>query len=217
MYLPSRSVGGDSFDHRWLDEDHLLVYLLDVSGHGLAAALLSASIHNTLRSGSIPTATLLDPAATLAVLNETFPAETQDDQFSTIWYAIYQPSTRLLRYASAGHPPALPLNRHGRTVTATALRTPAEPIGMFAATNYTAGSYSMPPGGQLLIYSDGAYEFKTGAPTEGPMSHRRFAEFCTTVAGAPDWSLDLLVDRLKALTPDGQFDDDCALILATFA
>ena len=53
-YLPSQQLGGDSFDYRWIDDDHLIAYLIDVSGHGIGPALLSVSVHNLLRSGSLP-------------------------------------------------------------------------------------------------------------------------------------------------------------------
>lgn len=217
-YLPSRKVGGDSFDYRWLDEDHLLLYLLDVSGHGIAAALLSASIHNMIRSGSIPATTLRDPATTLAKLNATFPMHAQGDSYFTIWYGVYCRSTRTLRYASAGHPPALALKRDGDTVTAIALSTPATPIGAFEDVTFSTAAYTVPPACQLLIYSDGAYEFRRRTTAGNPMvTHRDFTTVCATEAAKPAWSLDRLVDRLQALSPDGQFDDDCALILATFA
>lgn len=64
-YLPSQELAGDVFDYRWLDDDHLIVYLIDVSGHGIGPALLSVSVHNMLRSGSLRSATLLSPDTVL--------------------------------------------------------------------------------------------------------------------------------------------------------
>jgi serine phosphatase RsbU (regulator of sigma subunit) len=218
-YLPSQELAGDSFDYRWIDDDHLIVYLIDVSGHGIAPALLSVSVHNLLRSGSLPLRTLLNPDKVLAELNRLFQMDSHGGNYLTMWFGIYEMSSRTLRYASAGHPPALAINRDAGTVTITALSNPSVPIGMLDDTTYTATSYTVPPGSQLLIYSDGAYEFesrKTAGKPQPMMSHRDFAAICATLAPRPDWSLDLLVDRLKALSPDGQFDDDCALILATF-
>lgn len=214
-YLPAMDLGGDGFHYRWLDDDHLMIYLIDVSGHGIRPALLSVSVHNLVRSGSLPLSTLLNPERLLNKLNRDFPMDEQAETYFTIWYGVYQKSTRTLRYASAGHPPALVLTRQGDTVTATPLRTPGTPVGVVHETTYTADSYTVPPGGQLLIYSDGAYEFNTRTAPGTPMSLDDFTLTCTTLAARPDWSLDLLVDRLKALSPDGQFDDDCALILAT--
>ena len=117
-YLPSLDLGGDCFDYRWLDDDHLSVYLIDVSGHGIRPALESMSVHNLIRSGSLPETTLLNPDRVLDALNGLFPMEDQAGNYFTIWYGIYQCSTRTLSYASAGHPPAVALNRDGDQVTA---------------------------------------------------------------------------------------------------
>ncbi len=106
-YLPSLELGGDGFFYRWLDDDHLEVYLFDVSGHGIRPAFLSTSVHNVIRSGSLPKTTLLNPDRVLDTINRLFPMEEQGGDYFTIWYGTYQPSTRTLRYASAGHPPAL--------------------------------------------------------------------------------------------------------------
>lgn len=215
-YLPALDLGGDGFHYRWLDEDHLKVYLLDVSGHGIRPALLSASVHNLMRTNSLPMFVMQDPAQVLNRLNKLFPMEDQAQTYFSIWYGIYQPSTRTLRYASAGHPPALALNHDGHSVTATPLSTPAVPIGMFNETAYTAAEYTVHPSGQVLIYSDGAYEFDNATGDKYLMSDNDFRTLCTTLAARPDWSLDTLVNELKALTPRGEFDDDCALVLLTF-
>ena len=89
-YLPSRELGGDCFDYTWIDDDHLLVYLIDVSGHGLEPALLSVSVHNMLRSGSIALETLLMPDAVLAELNHLFQMDQQGDHYFTMWYGVYE-------------------------------------------------------------------------------------------------------------------------------
>ena len=71
----------------------------------------------------------------------------------------------------------------------------------------------MPVDGQLLIYSDGAYELKNDTGDKYLMSHKDFSPLCATLAARSDWSLDTLVKELKALAPRGEFDDDCALVL----
>ena len=123
-YLPAATLGGDSFDYRWLDDDHLLVYIIDVSGHGIRPALLSMSVHNLIRSGSLPASVLIHPDLTLGKLNSLFRMEEQGDSYFTVWYGVYQPSTRTLRYAGAGHPPALALD-HSNTVSRLSSRRPS--------------------------------------------------------------------------------------------
>jgi len=90
-----------------VDDDNLAVYLLDVSGHGVGAALLSVSILNALRSQTLSETEFKNPGEVLSALNGAFPGEKHDDMFFTIWYGVYTKSTRTLNYASGGHPPAL--------------------------------------------------------------------------------------------------------------
>lgn len=215
-YLPSLDLGGDVFHYRWLDDDHLEVYLIDVSGHGIRPALLSMSVHNLIRSGTLPTAILLNPTRLLGKLNSHFQMHEHADSYFTIWYGVYQRSTRTLRYASAGHPPALVLKRDGGAVMATSLSTQANPIGMFHDSAYPCDSYPIPTGAQLLLYSDGAFELPAMNSAGTPWSRREFIDVCTELASQPGWSLDDLVDRLKSLSPSGTFDDDCALVLLSF-
>lgn len=216
-YLPALDLGGDCFHYRWLDDDHLEMYLIDVSGHGIRPAFLSVSVHNLIRSGSLPERVLLNPDLVLDAINGLFPMEDHADSYFTIWYGIYQLSTRTVRYASAGHPPALALRFAEDGVVAEELSTPANPIGMFPDTVYTCASYQVPVGGQLLLYSDGAFEIPATNTHGKPWSREDFVALCTELAAErSDWSLDELVDRLRALGPDGDFDDDCALVLLTF-
>ena len=212
-YLPAATLGGDSFDYRWLDDDHLLVYIIDVSGHGIRPALLSMSVHNLIRSGSLPASVLIHPDLTLGKLNSLFRMEEQGDSYFTVWYGVYQPSTRTLRYAGAGHPPALALD-HSNTVSRLSSRS--APVGLFDDTSYRCSSYTVPAGGQLLLYSDGAFDLTSESVHESPISLEDFIAACATLAADPAWTLDSLVACLKERSPDGRFHDDCSLVLLTF-
>ena len=64
-FIPSAELGGDSFGYDWVDDDHFAFYLLDVSGHGVGAALLSVSALNALRSQSLPQTNFRDPGQVL--------------------------------------------------------------------------------------------------------------------------------------------------------
>ena len=85
-YLPSRELGGDCFHYSWIDDDHFLVYLIDVSGHGIEPALLSVSLHNMLRSGSLAAVNLLAPEAVLEELNRLFQMDQQNFHYFTMWH-----------------------------------------------------------------------------------------------------------------------------------
>ena len=215
-YLPSQELGGDCFDYTWIDGDHLLVYLIDVSGHGLEPALLAVSVHNMLRSGTLGVESMVAPDAALTELNRLFQMDDQDDHYFTIWYSVYQASTRTLRYASAGAPPALAFDTaDDGTVSLTELFTAATPIGMFTDSAFTTRSYAVPPGCRILIYSDGAQEILLA--DERQLSAAGFKEIIARLAGSSNWSLDGLLKELMDLTPTSTFDDDCSLIQLTFS
>jgi PAS domain S-box-containing protein len=215
-YLPSRQLGGDCFDYTWVDDDHLLVYLLDVSGHGIEPALLSVSVHNALRSGLMTQGFDYTPETILAELNQRFQMDRHGEHYFTIWLGVYQASTRTLRYASAGAPPAFAFTAAtGQPVTATELSTDGPPVGMFADAVFVPRSFAVPPGCQLLIFSDGAYELELD--TTGQLTLEDFRTITTRLAAAPDWSLDDLLEELRPLVPaQAGFDDDCSLIHMTF-
>lgn len=204
-YVPSRELGGDSYDYRWVDDDHLIAYLFDVSGHGVESAMVSVSVHNLLRSGTLPTETLLEPDKVLAELNRLFQMESQGGNYFTVWYGVYQPSNRTLRYASAGHPPALALGAHS-----TELATAAIPVGVAEDTEFESATFIVPADTDLLIYSDGAYEMTLA---DGRwLSVPAFVALCNRLARSKDWTLDTLIGRLQEMSSSGLFEDDCTLV-----
>jgi PAS domain S-box-containing protein len=214
-YIPSRELGGDCFDYAWVDDDHLRVYLIDVSGHGLAPALLSASVHNMIRSGSPGAKTLLAPEVLLTELNSLFQMEQQDDHYFTMWCGVYQASTRTLTYSNAGSPPPFAfIAADGDTCSIEELSLASTPIGMFEDTTFTAHNYPVPAGSQILIYSDGASEITLAGDHQ--LKPTAFKELVARVARSPGWSLDGLIDELHALSPAGAFEDDFSLIRLGF-
>lgn len=209
-YLPSRELGGDCFDYTWIDDDHLIAYLIDVSGHGIEPALLAVSLQNFLRSGTLSTQTLIDPAAVLTELNRLFQMEQHDDHYFTMWYGVYDRTTQVLRYSNAGAPPAYVL----RSSAPTELAAQSGPVGAFADTGFSTGCHRLPSGCQVLIYSDGASEvpLKDGRQ----LALEGFKKLTEKLSDEPDWSLDTLIETLRRLTPDGVFEDDVSLILLDF-
>lgn len=210
VYLPAQELAGDIFDFGWIDDDHFMVYLIDTSGHGIGPALLAVSVHNLLRSGSLQSATTLNPDEMLSELNLLFQMDRHDNRFLTMWLGIYERASRTLRYASAGSPPAIVVDS---TVLSEAneLSSGGVPLGMFEDSAYFARSYGVPHGCRILLYSDGAYE--QGQIGGQQMSVADFRALAAQHAGA---SLDDLVTALRDLTPAGTFDDDCSVIQLEF-
>ncbi|MGF1495345.1 MAG: PP2C family protein-serine/threonine phosphatase [Elainellaceae cyanobacterium] len=191
-FIPSRQLGGDCFDYFWLDPDFLVMYLLDVSGHGLGAALPSISVLNVLRSQSLPDVNFYQPHAVLKALNETFQMNDQNEKYFTIWYGVYNRTRRQLVYSSGGHPPAILVTPTADRLQVCRLRTPNLPVGMLAEAEFNSDRQTVPPGSMLYIFSDGVYE------TFDYESQQQFDEV---------WGLDAFVDLLVSHSPKGSLDD----------
>ncbi|GAT33145.1 serine phosphatase RsbU, regulator of sigma subunit [Terrimicrobium sacchariphilum] len=157
-YNPSTELGGDSFGYHWIDEDHFAIYLLDVCGHGVGAALLSVAAINVMRTMSLQNVDFREPAEVLRGLNDTFPMERHNNMYFTIWYGVYHKGTARLRHTSGGHPPAV-LFVPGEDAPRL-LRSPGMLIGAMPGATFHSEDTQVPPGSRLCVFCDGAYEIR---------------------------------------------------------
>jgi sigma-B regulation protein RsbU (phosphoserine phosphatase) len=207
-FIPSAELGGDAFGYHNLDDTHLAVYLLDVCGHGVGAALLSVSALNAIRSEALPQTDFHDPGSVLAALNKAFPMERQNDMFFTIWYGVYDTANRSLRWAGGGHPPAVLLPPGGGATTL--LESDGPLIGAVDGLEFGSSSVSVPPGAQLFVYSDGAFEISR---PDGSMW--AFDDFLKTLAAPPAAAtnrMDALVSHVRQLSGRDDFNDDFSMV-----
>ena len=107
------------------------------------------------------------------------------------------------------------LRAEAAPVTTTELSTHSKPVGMFENTVFGSDIYAVKPGCRIVIASDGATEIDLADGRQ--LSFEGFRTLCTQRAGSPDWSIDALIQELRALTPLGVFEDDCSLIQLTVA
>jgi phosphoserine phosphatase RsbU/P len=214
QFLPSRQLGGDCFDYRWLDNDWLAMYLLDVSGHGLGAALLSVSVQNILKTQVLPDINFYQPGLVLTALNEAFTMETSEHYF-TIWYGVYDRRRRLLFYASAGHPPAILLSGDATNPRLQRLRTPATPIGMMPEMEYFSQCFKIEPDSTLYLFSDGVYELRQ--PDQSMWRLEDWIAFLET-SHYPNHLLtpEQILEKVQAITQSREFEDDCSLLQIQF-
>ncbi|WP_253276401.1 PP2C family protein-serine/threonine phosphatase [Synechococcus sp. PCC 6312] len=215
-FIPSSQLGGDCCDFFWLDETHLVLFLLDVSGHGLGAALPSVSLLNLLRSQkeSVPQ-DFYHPARILSFLNDGFQMSDQNDKYFTIWYGVYNRSSQYLTYASAGHPPALLIHPDlEQNIQVTPLKTPSLPIGMFDDVTYQTATHPVAPGSMLYVFSDGIYEFNTVSGQAWTLE-----EFGSLLARHyPEKSnLDIILAEIQGISAPGAMGvDDISLVQVQF-
>ncbi|MEL6879503.1 MAG: SpoIIE family protein phosphatase [Cyanobacteria bacterium J06554_3] len=228
-FISSQELGGDCFDHYWLNPEQLVMYLLDVSGHGLGAALLSTSVLNVLRSQSLPGVNFARPETVLKGLNESFQMNAQNDKYFTIWYGVYNRTTRQLSYASAGHPPAIlltPTHSSGgrsRGISLKKLRTPGMPIGMMPDSTYQRQTCSITYNSRLYVFSDGIYEIhpasakpKTRRDAYGKLlGLEGFVQLLTTLESQQQLNLNNLIEQVSTFGGH-QFEDDLSLLEIDF-
>ena len=214
-FVPSASLGGDAFSYHWVDEDHFAIYLIDVSGHGVGAALLSVSVMNVLRSQTLPDTDFRKPEQVLEALNVAFPGEENNDMFFTMWYGVYKQSTRELSYASGGHPPALLLGDSAADGSeAIPLRTPNNVIGGIADAAYERKDCHVGERNILYIFSDGVYEVEK---SDGSMwRFQEFSDFMNQVKTDDQSILDHLFTHAKELGNSEKLEDDFTIVEVAF-
>ncbi|MDD5200987.1 MAG: SpoIIE family protein phosphatase [Terrimicrobiaceae bacterium] len=205
-FIPSSTLGGDSFGFHWIDAEHFAIYLLDVCGHGVGSALLSVSAMNVLRGQTLPGVDFLEPSQVLAGMNRTFTMDGHNGLYFTMWYGVLDVATGLLRFAGAGHPPAVIVEPEG---TIHRLGAPGLPIGCFDTTAYATGEAQLPRGSCLYVFSDGIYEVRDPSDSMGT-----YEEFVAILADAP--LAETVIARIREQKRADAFEDDVSLIRVGF-
>ncbi len=212
LFVPSSDLGGDAFGYGKLDEERFVVFLLDVSGHGVGAAMHSMAVFHALRGKSLPTS-FEHPARVLDALNRAFQMDQHGGMYFTIWYGVIDLTTRALTYASAGHPPAL--------LTGTSqgklekLRTRNPPIGALPEVSFVEASTVIEPGGRLYLFSDGAFELTDRGGNAWGLAH---LEALIAAGPASGRSECLRVQTaISHVTGATRWDDDLSLLVVHLA
>ncbi|MFZ9086998.1 MAG: SpoIIE family protein phosphatase, partial [Steroidobacteraceae bacterium] len=209
----STSLGGDAFGYHWVDDEHFAAYVLDVCGHGVGAALLSVSAMNTLSARALRNIDFREPDQVLAGLNEVFPMEQHNNMYFTIWYGVFRPADRKLKFATAGHPPALlfpPGTRQPGRLIANAL-----PIGAMEGVEYPVGEAEVPAGSRLYLFSDGVYEVRKTDGNEMVLDD--FIDLVADPQPAGPAGIGGVRKAVASLQGRDTFDDDFSLMELTFA
>jgi PAS domain S-box-containing protein len=158
VFLPCAQLGGDMLNAFRLDGSRVGFYVLDVSGHGVAAALLSVNLARLLVPGSeqatsVPSVSA--PADVAQQLNRWAFGQPANEQFFTLIYGVLDVGDRQLHYASAGHPGFVQLPAHGTPVIHA---SPGYPIGWVEEPGYEERVLDLNAGDRLFFYSDGMIE-----------------------------------------------------------
>jgi sigma-B regulation protein RsbU (phosphoserine phosphatase) len=157
---PARGVGGDYYDFLDLADGSLGIAIGDVSGKGIPAALLMASLQASLRGQTISGAT--DLAKLMSNVNKLIFETSPANRYATFFYGQYAPRTRELTYVNGGHNPPL-VFRAGDVLR---LEDGGPVVGLFKPARYSQSSLKLQPGDVWLLYTDGISEAMNSADEE---------------------------------------------------
>jgi sigma-B regulation protein RsbU (phosphoserine phosphatase) len=211
-FIPSTALGGDAFGYHELDADQLALYMLDVCGHGVGAALLAVSIVDALRPAALGWDMAFEPSRVLATLNERFAMEEHNNMYFTAWYGVYRRSTRELVFANGGHPPAVlvvpgngPIQR---------LTTEGIVVGAWPEARFETGRCHVEPGSQLYLFSDGAYEVTRAEGIR--FDHETLVKLLRADAAGATSDSGLALSQQITRAYDVTFEDDFSVLRVGF-
>ncbi len=207
IYRPCEAIGGDFLDIFRIDDEHLGIYIADVSGHGVPASMLTIFLRSTIDRK------LLSPAEALTALFKEYNRSGFDpDLYITVFYAIINMNTRTMVYSNAGHnvPPIL-----FNTDRFEILRLPGVPISNWVEDpQYINASVQLNPGDRLFMYTDGIAEIKNSQGYQ--YGEDRLLNILLNDRSSPSGTLNKIVDdaaRFMGCKSSDEVCDDITMVL----
>lgn len=199
LSIPARAVGGDWYDFIPFADGRWGLVLADVSGKGTAAALLMSATRGIMRSLAEACCT---PAEVLTKLNSLLVEDFPAGRFVTLVYAVLDPLTRSVTFASAGHLHPLLVDNGGARFLDTERGLP---LGL-SCGDYSQSTVALSPGSRLVFYSDGISEATNDLDEEYGLDRLVQHVAC------PDASAISVLDDVRAFTNDVVLCDDASVV-----
>jgi serine phosphatase RsbU (regulator of sigma subunit)/catechol 2,3-dioxygenase-like lactoylglutathione lyase family enzyme len=215
--VQAREVGGDYYDFLDLGREHMGLVIGDISGKGTAAALLMANLQAHLRSQCpaywsrpyTPFA-LGQPERLLRSVNQLFCQNTTEGSYATLFFAEYDDSAKLLRYANCGHLPGLVLTNDGRLER---LEPTCTVLGLFREWDCSVGERTLCPGDMVALFTDGVTEARNDADEE--FGEDRLIDALQQNRQLPSQvSLAAVLEALRGFNQSREQHDDVTLLVA---
>ena len=219
FYLTCEMLGGDLFDVFTLDEHHVGLYIADVAGHGVSAALISGLLKMAVNSvrdrGAIGSghlhASLLQPEKVLSTLNDMLQKELPPYEFITMIYAVLDIPRHVFRVASAGH--LSPLKAGGAEgVTNWDIPT-GTALGLLEGVEYEAVERRVVPGDKLLFFTDGLIEAMNEQGEEFGADHLARL-FHQTSGDSPAGLIESIRKAVESHRRGHKISDDYSILVA---
>jgi serine phosphatase RsbU (regulator of sigma subunit) len=204
--IQARQVGGDYYDFLDLGRERLGLVLGDISGKGIAAALLMANLQANLRSQCAIASD--EPHRFLQMVNRLFYENSTDTAYATLVFAEYNQPRRQLRYANCGHLSALLLRRNG---VLERLDSTCTVLGMFQEWDCCTQELPLFSGDTLALYTDGVTESFNARGEE--FGEERLVESLQRHCEEPSEALIAsIIDDVKQFSPREQYDDRTLIV-----
>ena len=217
-YEPAESVSGDFFSVSALSDNEAAMFICDVTGHGVRAALVTAMIR-ALAEELKPLAR--DPGMFLRKLNSDLCSilkSTGSPMLTTAFYLVADWTTGVMRFANAGHPKPLLIRRSaGRVeplVNVTGQSQPA--LGLFDDPPYQTTEVTLTPGDFVMLFTDGLYEVQ-GLNEELYSQERMMMDVQSLLSKSNKELFDELLEAIRAFSVSHEFDDDVCIVGMEFA
>ena len=231
---PARTVSGDYYDFLTASSHKLILAVGDISGKGISAALLMATIHSAVRAYSVeslpqmrepvavgavagadrvmatwPEGIEISPGALLGLLNHQLYESTPPEKYATLFLGIYDGRSHRLTYSNGGHLPPILIAKNGGI---RRLEAGGTVIGLFDNMTYEEGSVEMKPGEIFLAYSDGVTEPENDF---GEFGEQRLIDLVSDNRNLPLPQISQLVTTaVENWIGDNEQPDDVTLVLA---
>jgi phosphoserine phosphatase RsbU/P len=203
-FQPMAAVGGDFLDYFELSDHTVGIYLGDVSGKGLPAAMYAALAVGTLRGVH---KTGQAPDSVVSLLNKRLLIRGLPRRHCALQYAVFQPATRVMQITSAGMPAPLHLSANG----CRSLELGSIPPGLFAAAQYESSTLRLEPGDSVFFCTDGITDaFDLRGDQFGT---ERLQALCASNCDTPAALLDCIFSALKEFARGREQHDDMAAAL----
>jgi len=202
------ALGGDILGHLRLDESTVAVYLVDVMGHGVGAALHASAIQSAILNRILPDCDFNDPDSVCCALNKKFPMSEHGGRFFTMFYAVIDVASGRIRYANAGHPPPIISGGMGGTRDLDATTTI---VGIGDMEPGSAAEDRLQQGEELWIYSDAAVELDEQSGNQ--FGVEGFKQAISVIRTSnPEDPTAAMRELLLSVSGAGAFNDDLSII-----
>ncbi|MGA7919508.1 MAG: SpoIIE family protein phosphatase [Candidatus Acidiferrales bacterium] len=211
FYQPARGIGGDYYDLLPLRDGRWGIAIGDVSGKGIGAALMMASLQASLRAQALHYH--LDLSALLRDVNRLVYESSPTHFFATLFYAEYEPAKRILKYVNAGHNPPVVIRPRSGSCEMFELDSEAMPIGLSEDAQFASKAFHLEIGDVLVAYTDGITEAQNRLSEQWGIE--RLKSLLRSCDGKTPLQIkDLILDNVSAFANgQSQMDDPTLLVM----